>query len=165
MPPAASQPGSAQSGGFARPPRVRFAQRLANWARQVAAWVREGEFAATAGEELPRTFLLFLGVFGVGMILISLVGDQGVIAYKGLSRERSELQVEVNRLQQREQELHWQIEGLRSDPTYIEQLARQRLGLVRPGERILRVDPTTHTLRLAPEGPSSAATEQARALR
>ena len=104
------------------------------WQRLVA-WLRGGE----PGEELPRAFPVFLLLFGVGMILISLVGDQGLIAYYGLRRDAEGLRRDVARLEARRTELNEQIEALRSDPDYIAYLARERLGLVKPGETVLQL--------------------------
>jgi cell division protein FtsB len=104
------------------------------------AWLADGE-SLSAGQ-LPRFFLLFLLLFGVGMILISLVGDQGLIAYTSLSREARALGEDVGRLESRRVLLSQQIEVLRSDPDYIAVLARKRLGLVKPGETVLQLPRT-----------------------
>ena len=101
------------------------------------AWLADGE--SLAAGQLPRFFLLFLLLFGVGMILISLVGDQGLIAYTSLSREARALHEDVGRLESRRVLLTQQIEALRSDPDYIAVLARKRLGLVKPGETVLQL--------------------------
>ncbi len=101
---------------------------------------REG--AATTSpngmEAAPRYLLLFLGFFAGGMILISLLGDQGLIAYYRLRSEARYLKVGVERLQQRREEMERRIVALREDPGYIELLARRRLGLVKPGDVIIQ---------------------------
>jgi cell division protein FtsB len=109
----------------------------ANPWQRLQAWLAAGE--ADGADSLPRFFLLFLLLFGVGMILISLVGDQGLIAYTGLRGEAARLRSEVTRLEERRVLLTRQIEALRSDPDYIAVLARQRLGLVKPGEVVLQL--------------------------
>ncbi|MDH4246204.1 MAG: septum formation initiator family protein [Deltaproteobacteria bacterium] len=92
-------------------------------------------------EELPRIFPLFLFLFGAGMILISLVGDQGLIAYYHLQQERDRLREEVTHLELRERKLRQEIHALTSSRSYIETLARRRLGLVRPGEIVIQLPP------------------------
>jgi cell division protein FtsB len=108
------------------------------WQR-LQAWLAEPDTLAAG--HLPRFFLLFLLLFGVGMILISLVGDQGLIAYYGLRREARTLRSDVTALEAQRVELTRQIEALRDDPEYIAALARRRLGLVKPGETVLQLPP------------------------
>ena len=106
------------------------------WQR-LQAWLADGD--SVAAGHLPRFFLLFLLLFGVGMILISLVGDQGLIAYYSLRREAQSLRADVTALEARRVELTRQIEALRGDPEYVAALARKRLGLVKPGETVLQL--------------------------
>lgn len=103
------------------------------------AWLADAE--AVAAGRLPRFFLLFLLLFGVGMLLMSLVGDQGLIAYYGLRRDADHLRADVTRLEAQRVELKEQIQALRDDPDYIAYLARTRLGLVKPGETVLQLPP------------------------
>lgn len=93
------------------------------------------------GEGLPRAFVVFLVCFGLGMIVISLVGDQGLIAYLRLQREASELRERIDTLTARERHLRLEIKALQSDADYIEQVARRELRLVRPGETVIELPP------------------------
>jgi cell division protein FtsB len=110
------------------------------WGRMRAS---AGEIARDRGsaDRLPRGFLVFLLVFGAGMILISLVGDQGLIAYLRLQEEARSLRVEIQALEGRRQDLDQEVRALRDDPAYIELLARKRLGLVKPGETVIELPP------------------------
>lgn len=114
--------------------------RLSAAARSRLGWLapREG---ADGAEAAPRYFLLFLMLFAAGMVLISLLGDQGLIAYFRLRAEAHKLEGEVTRLEAQQQELAQRIHALNDDPAYIELLARQRLGLVRPGDVVLQLPP------------------------
>lgn len=96
-------------------------------------------------ETLPRAFLLFLLLFGTGMILISLIGDQGLIAYYRLRTEAAQLREDVERLEKRRTFLGHEIRALLGDPRYIEHLARRDLGLVKKGEIVVQLP--------APESP------------
>jgi cell division protein FtsB len=91
------------------------------------------------GEGVPRAFVVFLVCFGLGMIVISLVGDQGLIAYLRLQREASELRERVDALTAREQRLRLEIKALHDDADYIEQVARRQLRLVRPNEIVIEL--------------------------
>lgn len=88
---------------------------------------------------LPRWFMLFLGMFGVGMILISLIGDQGLIAYYDLRGEAETLKGDVLRMEALKSRLLREIEALQGDPATIEHLARKNHGLVKPGDVILQL--------------------------
>jgi len=120
------------------PPLVRPAwQGLALGLGRLRDWLREDD--GTWHEGAPRPFLLFLLVFGVGIVTISLLGDQGLLAYYGLRREEVALRRDIDRLERRDLDLTGRIRALRSDPQYVEMLARQRLGLVKPGETVLQL--------------------------
>jgi cell division protein FtsB len=53
----------------------------------------------------------------------------------GLEREIAVLRVETDRVSA-------SVARLRSDPDSIEQIAREELGLIRPGERVLKLPPS-----------------------
>jgi len=92
-----------------------------------------------AQHRLPRWFLLFLGMFGAGMIVISLVGDQGLIAYYKLRGKAEALKEDVASMELRKNRLVREIEALQGDPATIEHLARKHHGLVKPGDVILQL--------------------------
>lgn len=104
-------------------------------------WLAEGPRGGNLVEELPRLFPLFLLLFGLGMILISLVGDQGLIAYYRLQKEAETLRLELQTMQGREQELLREIDALNNSDAYLEMLARRNLGLVKPDEMIIQLPP------------------------
>ncbi len=79
------------------------------------------------------------------MILISLIGDQGLIAYYRLRTEAAQLREDVERLEKRRTFLGHEIRALLGDPRYIEHLARRDLGLVKKGEIVVQLP--------APESP------------
>ena len=64
-------------------------------------------------------------------------GPNGMIVYKAKRAEYHRLQQEIEDANQRHEELEHQVKALQSDPRAIEKEAREQLGYVRPGERIL----------------------------
>lgn len=112
---------------------------LAALTARLSGWLRPPQEAAGWLDGLPRYLLVFVLIFGMGMILISLIGEQGLIAYFQLKGEAGRLSREVAELSVRRTELAREIRALREDEAYIELLARQRLGLVRPGELIIQL--------------------------
>ena len=103
-------------------------------------WLREDD--GTWHDGAPRPFLVFLLIFGVAMVLISFLGDQGLVAYFSLKREEAALRADIATLERQLVEVERDVEALRNDPQYIEMLARQKLGLVKPGETVIVTRPT-----------------------
>jgi cell division protein FtsB len=110
---------------------------LAQQGARLVHWLREDDGSWNDGA--PRPFLLFLMLFGTAMVAISLFGDQGLFAYRSLVGQSRQLHQEVDTLLAREQDLTRQIHALRTDPAAIERLAREKLGLVKPGETVIQL--------------------------
>lgn len=112
---------------------------LRGWAAALQGIFRPEEDAQGAIPGLPRYFIAFVLLFMVGMLMISLFGDQGLLAYYRLKTESRQLRLDVAALEETRGELARTIRALREDDDYIEMLARQRLGLVRPGEIVVQL--------------------------
>ena len=85
-----------------------------------------------------RRFILLTvaGFFTVYFIFSFIFGDAGLLSYFRMQRTQGQLHHEIEELHWKNAELKNQIESLRSDPHYIEQIAREQLGLVKDGETI-----------------------------
>jgi cell division protein FtsB len=96
----------------------------------------------------------------VALVVAALLGDNGVLQLWRLQAEVESLHREVQALEAENERLARAIAELRHDPAVIERLAREELGLVRPGERVLRFPrtpgPDASPGRVAPDGPRSA---------
>jgi cell division protein FtsB len=78
----------------------------------------------------------------VAFVAAAVYGDHGLMHLLRMHREQRRLEQRIFALEQRNEQLHQRIQRLQADDHYIEQLARERLGLVKPGEIIYRVAPT-----------------------
>lgn len=67
-----------------------------------------------------------------------------------LQADKVRLQSQISDAQEEQQQLQLQTEHMKNDPAYVEHIARDKLGMGRPGETILRFD------RYQPEAPSKA---------
>ena len=76
------------------------------------------------------------GFFSVYLIFSFIFGDAGIFSYFKMHKTQGRLNHEIEELRQKNAELEKQIGLLRSDPHYIEQIAREQLGLVKDGETI-----------------------------
>ena len=89
-----------------------------------------------AGRPLPRrVVVLALAVLAVGGLA---VGGNGMMRVWQMQREIAAFEADITRLRIQTQTLAQTVERLRNDPLYIEKLAREDLGYVRPGESVLK---------------------------
>jgi cell division protein FtsB len=89
---------------------------------------------------LWRRALNFLLVFAAVVLLAdALVGERGLIATTRARRVSDEMADKVERLRRENQQLRDSAKRLREDPTTIESLAREELGLIRQGEVLVVV--------------------------
>ena len=89
---------------------------------------------------LWRRALNYLLVFATAVLLVdALVGERGLVATTRARRQSDELAARVAQLREENARLSADAERLRSDPAAIESLARETLGLVRPGEVLVVV--------------------------
>jgi len=76
--------------------------------------------------------------FGVCLLLFSLFGDDhGVRAIALAKRDAEVLSTRIERLRAENAVLRQRVEALRRDPAAIEAVARETLGLMRPGEILI----------------------------
>jgi len=89
---------------------------------------------------LWRRVLNGLLVFATVVLLAdALVGDRGLVATTRARQQSSELTSSVEHLRGENAQLRETARRLREDPTTIESVARQELGLIRPGEVLVVV--------------------------
>jgi len=82
------------------------------------------------------TVLVLLVLF---LLVHDVFGTHGFLAMRRAQKEIQRLQDEVTKLNQENLQLEDQVKGLRSDPKLIERIARDELGLARPGEIIIKI--------------------------
>ena len=85
----------------------------------------------TARRKTLQLLLLFVTLV---LVINALVGERGLMETLRARRQYHELKVAIDRLRGENDRLREQARRLRSDPGTIEALARQELGLIRPGE-------------------------------
>lgn len=93
------------------------------------------------GRTMKRWFLFsalgIIGVFG----FLGFFGKSGVLDILRLKSLLAEIHAENKDLELKQQELREEIARL-GDPVYLEFLAREQLGLMRPNEIFILLDPT-----------------------
>ena len=88
-----------------------------------------------------RWALYALGFFIISLLVLTAVGERGVLHLWRLRGEKAKLDEENYRLQKENEGLRQRISKLRNDNFYLEKMAREELNLVRPGEIIYRFPP------------------------
>ena len=83
-------------------------------------------------------------------------GENGILHLRRLRAEVEALHRDVQALEVENERLTRAIGELRTDPAAVERIAREELGLVRPGERVLRF-PRSSPPPAAPAVPGPAA--------
>jgi cell division protein FtsB len=76
-------------------------------------------------------------------VLLLLYGGGSLARVWQMKHEVEALERDIAGLRDETQRLSRTIDGLRNNPDEIERLARETLGLVKPGERILKLPPST----------------------
>jgi len=85
---------------------------------------------------------LILAALGAATLLTLTYGGQSLARVWQMKHEVESLEREIVTLRAETGRLTATVNRLRTDPDYIEQVAREDLGLVKPGERILKLPPS-----------------------
>lgn len=101
---------------------------------------RRREAPKPAGSPARRKTLHLLLVFVTLVLMIdALVGEKGLLETVRARRQHDDLTGSIERLRAENALLREQARRLREDPSTIESVAREELGLIRPGEMLFIV--------------------------
>jgi cell division protein FtsB len=93
--------------------------------------------SSTIGWLLP--FLVL--VVAIVAVPMRVLDEQGLPRYRALSDELRDVSGENERLEREVRRLEREVHDLRDDPGTIERIARDELGLVKPGELVFQCPP------------------------
>jgi len=91
---------------------------------------------------LPRKYK---GVIISGFVLLAVCavfavfGSRGVMHLRNLQQQQASAEAVAFRLQDRNRAVREHLRRLESDDAYLEKIARERLGWIKPGEHVYRV--------------------------
>jgi cell division protein FtsL len=80
-----------------------------------------------------------LGLLVLVMMVHDIFGAHGFLAMRRTQGEIKKVQANLDKLSKENAELEQEVKDLKSDPRLIEKIARDDLGLARPGEVIIRI--------------------------
>ena len=76
----------------------------------------------------------------LGCVILLFFSDLGLIRLWEIKKEKLGIQQEINSLRQEIAELQKESEKLQFDEDYIEKIAREKLKMVRPGEKVFKIE-------------------------
>jgi cell division protein FtsB len=83
----------------------------------------------------------FLGLALTLLLLQDVFGTHGLLAMRRAQKEAAAVQQEIDRINKENHQLQENVKALKTDPAAIERIAREEMGLARPGEYIFKVPP------------------------
>jgi cell division protein FtsB len=95
-----------------------------------------------------RLAVLFL----LALIVASVMGNRSLLRIYQMHRDRAALEREIDQLTATNATLAAEVRTLRTDPAKLEAIAREDLGLVKPGELIYEFRPAPSPPATAPPG-------------
>jgi|RhiMetdeSRZDD1v2_1073273.scaffolds.fasta_scaffold2797713_1 cell division protein FtsB len=98
------------------------------------------------GEKSQRSFfvklsILIMGVVSLLVFAYAIIGDNGYLELKRREKENLQLNRKIERLRDENKAILQQIKALKTDPKVIEKIAREELGMVKPGEVKITTNP------------------------
>ena len=98
-------------------------------------------FGEQLREFLRRNMSWFLAAAFTLLLLQDVFGTHGVVAMRRAQKEAASVQKEIDLINQENQQLQDRVQSLKNDPQAIEHIAREEMGLARPGEYIFKTAP------------------------
>jgi cell division protein FtsB len=88
-----------------------------------------------------RHLMLILGLAVAALLVHDLFGQHGFLAMRRNKQQVRQLREEIQQLNEENRRLAEEVQALKSDPKAIERIAREEMGLARPGEYIFKLPP------------------------
>jgi cell division protein FtsB len=96
-------------------------------------------FFQQLGEFLRRNMSILLVAALVLLLVQDVFGTHGVLAMRRAQREAAKVKQEIQQIDTENRRLEDNVKSLKSDPQAIERIAREEMGLARPGEFIFKI--------------------------
>ncbi len=90
---------------------------------------------------LQRNLRLILAIVIVGLTVHDVFGSHGFVAMRQIQHEITTLRSQLDELNNENDSLAKQVNDLKTNPKFIEGIARDEMNLARPGEYIFKINP------------------------
>jgi len=124
----------------AREQSVRFSEQLGSFCRRNFSWL----------------LAIALGL----LLLQDVFGAHGLVAMRRSQKESERIQKEIDRINGENSRLEGNVKQLKTDPQSIEKIAREEMGLARPGEYIFKLPASTNDPTARPAQPTPGGQKQ-----
>jgi cell division protein FtsB len=116
-------------------------------------------FAEHFRDFLRRNLSWFIAAGLALLLLQDVFGNHGVLAMRRSQQEAREVQRQINQMNEENRQLEERVKALKTDPQAIERIAREEMGLARPGEYIFKLPPkpADGSMAASPSQPSAPA--------
>lgn len=94
---------------------------------------------ADAAAYLRKNARQILGLALFALLVHDIFGAHGFIAMRKTQKEIEQIREQIGKLNNENQSLSGQVNSLKTDPKAIERIAREEMGLARPGEIIYKL--------------------------
>ncbi|NJD62268.1 MAG: septum formation initiator family protein [Deltaproteobacteria bacterium] len=98
-----------------------------------------------------RLPLLIAGAVALGLLLFSLFREMGIVGTWKLYQTQKQTLEENARLRDENRRLRKEVENLKTNPSYIEDIARKELGLIGEKENVIVLDPKKDAAAVPPQ--------------
>ena len=88
-----------------------------------------------------RLTLLMVGAVSILALAYAIIGNNGYLELRRRESKNHELRTKADELRRENKEILGEIRALKSDPKAIEKIAREELGMVKPGEVKITTNP------------------------
>ncbi len=95
--------------------------------------------ASDIGEYLRKNVRQILALALFALLVHDVFGQHGFIAMRRTQKEIDQIREQIGKLNDENKSLSAQVTSLKSDPKSIERIAREEMGLARPGEMIFKL--------------------------
>jgi cell division protein FtsB len=89
-------------------------------------------------EILTRKYAILVTI--LAFLFILLFSEHGLLDYMKLKRQISAINQSIGMLERENVQLKAQVDRLQKDDLYLEELARQKFGFIREGEKLYRIE-------------------------
>jgi cell division protein FtsB len=96
-----------------------------------------------AAAYLQRHIRQILGVALFALLVHDIFGPHGFIAMRRTQKEIDEIREQIGKVKEENKSLTEEVNALKSDPKAVERIAREEMGLARPGEIIFKIPDTS----------------------
>jgi cell division protein FtsB len=95
-----------------------------------------------AGAYLRQNARQVLGLALFALLIHDVFGPHGFIAMRRTQKEIEQVREQIGKMNDENKSLTEQVNSLKTDPKSIERIAREEMGLARPGEMIFKIPDT-----------------------